>query len=126
MAKVELEAKDRHVLPATLSAKADPGSHRKHLSVPSAILLGCFGNTGPAEGLANVHAGSEAILVLYLDGALLIDLWNETEVPEPMRTHWAAIVEATLHAPIAADSERYRRDDDTRRKPLYVVKHADS
>ena len=34
--------------------------------------------------------GLEAILVLYLDGALLIDLWNEMEVPEPMRTHWAA------------------------------------
>ncbi len=47
------------------------------------------------------------------------------EVPEPMRTHWAAIVEATLHAPIAADSEQYRRDDDTRRTALDVVKHAD-
>ena len=70
--------------------------------------------------------GSEATLILYLDGALLIDLWNELEVPEPMRTHWAAVVEATLHAPIAADSEQYRRDYDTRRTPLDVVRHADS
>jgi hypothetical protein len=70
--------------------------------------------------------GAEATLVLYLDGALLIDLWSEMEVPEPMRTHWAAVIEAKLHAPIAADSEQYRRDDDTRRTPLYVVKHADS
>ena len=43
-----------------------------------------------------------------------------------MRTHWAAVVEATLHAPIATDSEQYRRDDDTRRTPLDVVRHADS
>ena len=41
-----------------------------------------------------------------------------------MRTHWAAVVEATLHAPIATDSEQYRRDDDTRRTPLNVVRHA--
>ncbi len=59
-------------------------------------------------------------------GALLIDLWSEMELPEPMRTHWAAVVEATLHAPIATDSEQYRRDDDTRRTPLNVVRHADS
>lgn len=70
--------------------------------------------------------GSEATLVLYLDGALLIELWNEMEVPEPMRTHWAAVVEATLHAPIAAESELYRRDEDTRRTALDVVMHADS
>ena len=69
--------------------------------------------------------GSEATLVLYLDGALLIDLWNEMEVPEPMRTHWAAVVEATLHAPIAADSEQYRRDEGTRSTSLDIVKHAD-
>ncbi len=68
-----------------------------------------------------VTYGSEAILVLHLDGALLIDLWNEMEVPEPMRTHWAAVIEATLRAPIAAGSEQYRRDDDTRRTPLEVV-----
>lgn len=70
--------------------------------------------------------GDEASLVLYLDGALLIDLWNELEVPEPMRTHWAAVVDATLHKPIAAESDLYRWDEDTRRTPLYVVKHADS
>lgn len=70
--------------------------------------------------------GSEATLVLYLDGALLIDLWNEMELPEPMRTHRAAVVEATLHAPIAADSEQYRRDEGTRSTWLDVVKHADS
>lgn len=70
--------------------------------------------------------GSEATLARYLDGALLIDLWNDMEVPEPMRTHWGAVVEATLSAPIAADSEQYRRDEDTRRTALDVVKHADA
>lgn len=69
--------------------------------------------------------GDESSLILYLDGALLIDLWNEMEVLEPMRTHWAAVIEATLHAPIAADSEQYRWDEDTRRTALDVVKHAD-
>lgn len=70
--------------------------------------------------------GDESSLILYLFGALLIDLWNELHVPEPMRTHWAAVVQATLHAPIAADSEQYRRDEDTRRTALDVVKHASS
>lgn len=67
----------------------------------------------------------EASLIRYLDGALLIDLWNEMEVPEPMRTHWAEVVEATRHAPTATDFEQYRRDEDTRRTPLDVVGHAD-
>lgn len=70
--------------------------------------------------------GDESSLALYLDGALLIDLWSEMEVPEPMRTHWAAVVEATLHKPIPAESKLYRWDEDTRRTPLYVVNHADS
>ena len=43
-----------------------------------------------------------------------------------LTTEGVSVVEATLHAPIATDSEQYRRDDDTRRTPLYVVKHADS
>lgn len=43
-----------------------------------------------------------------------------------MRTYWATVVEATpLYAPIAADSEQHRRDEDTRRTELDVVKHAD-
>lgn len=69
--------------------------------------------------------GSEATLVLYLDGALLIDLWNEMEVPEPMRTHWAAVVEATLQIRIPAEPELLRWDEDTRRTALDVVKHAE-
>jgi transcriptional regulator with XRE-family HTH domain len=69
--------------------------------------------------------GDESSLILYLDGALLIDLWAEMDIPEPMRTHWAAVVEATVHATIAAESERYRWDEDTRRTALDVVKHAD-
>ena len=68
--------------------------------------------------------GDESSLALYLEGALLIDLWSEMHVPEPMRTYWAAVVEATLHAPIAADSEQHRRDEDTRRAAVDVVKHA--
>jgi transcriptional regulator with XRE-family HTH domain len=44
--------------------------------------------------------GDEASLRLFLDAALLIDLWPEMDVPEPMRTHWAAVIDATLQAPI--------------------------
>ncbi|MEN3123941.1 helix-turn-helix domain-containing protein [Janibacter sp. LM] len=70
--------------------------------------------------------GDEPSLIHYLDGALLIDLWNEMEVPEPMRTHWAAVVEATVHAPIPAEHELVRRDEDTRRTAFDVIKHANS
>lgn len=70
--------------------------------------------------------GDEASLIHCVDGALLIDLWNEMEVPEPMRTHWAAVVEATLHAPIPAEHELVRRDEDTRRTAFDIIKHANS
>jgi transcriptional regulator with XRE-family HTH domain len=68
--------------------------------------------------------GSEAWLALYLDGALLIDLWPEMDVPEPMRTHWASVIEATLQAPIPSDYELGQRDEDTRRTSRDVVQHA--
>lgn len=70
--------------------------------------------------------GSEALLALYLDGALLIDLFPEMEVPEPMRTIWAAVVEATVQAPVPTEYELGRRDEDTRRTPRDVIKHASS
>lgn len=70
--------------------------------------------------------GDEASLIHYLDGALLIDLWHEMDVPEPMRTHWAAVIDATLHAPIPPEHEIGRRDEDTRRTAVDVVRHATS
>lgn len=48
------------------------------------------------------------------------------DVPEPMRTHWASVIEAALNAPIPSDYELARRDEDTRRTPRYVVTHANS
>jgi len=68
--------------------------------------------------------GDEASLRLYLDAALLIDLWPEMDVPEPMRTHWAAVIEATMQAPIPSEHELARRDEDTRRTAVDVVNHA--
>lgn len=59
--------------------------------------------------------GDEGSLRLHLDAALLIDLWPEMDVPEPMRTPWAAVIDATLHAPIPPEQEIGRRDEDTRR-----------
>lgn len=70
--------------------------------------------------------GDEASLRLYLDAALLIDLWPEMDVPEPMRNHWATVIEATLQAPIPTEHEMGRRDEDTRRTALDVIKHATS
>ena len=45
-------------------------------------------------------------------------------VPEPMRTHWATVIEATLQAPLPPEHEMGRRDEDTRRTAVDVVKHA--
>lgn len=70
--------------------------------------------------------GDEASLRLYLDAALLIDLWPEMDVPEPMRTHWAAVIEATMEAPIPSKHELARRDEDTRRTAVDIIKHATS
>lgn len=66
----------------------------------------------------------EGSVRLSLDAALLIDLWSEMDVPEPMRTHWAAVIDATLQAPIPPEHEMGRRDEDTRRTALDVIKHA--
>lgn len=69
--------------------------------------------------------GSEAYLVIYLDGALLIDLWNEMDVPEPMRTHWQRVIDKSLNAPISPDAEYYRPGESTRRTPLETVRQVD-
>ena len=69
--------------------------------------------------------GSEASLVIYLDGALLIDLWREMDVPEPMRAHWQRVIDKTLNAPISPDAEYYRSDETTRRTPLETVRQVD-
>ncbi len=54
---------------------------------------------------------------LYLDTALLIDLWPEMDVPEPMRTHWSVVIDATLQAPIPPEHEMGRRDEDPGSRP---------
>lgn len=70
--------------------------------------------------------GDEAHLLLYLDGALLIDLWDELDVPEPVRGLWQSVVDATRQAPAQPEHEYYRRDEETRRSSVQVVKHADA
>ena len=62
----------------------------------------------------------------YLDAALLIDLWSEMDVAEPMRSHWAAVIAATIQAPILREHEIGRRDEDTRRTAIDIVRRADS
>lgn len=70
--------------------------------------------------------GSEPYLLGYLDGALLIGLWPELEAPEPMRTHWSAVIDATLQTPIPTEHELARSDIDTRRTTRDVVRDAPS
>ncbi len=48
------------------------------------------------------------------------------DVPEPMRTEWAAVIDATLHAPIPPEHEIGRFDEDTRLSAVDVIKHATS
>lgn len=68
--------------------------------------------------------GSESYLLGHLDGALLVDLWPELEVPEPMRTHWSAVIDATLQASIPTEYEIARSDMDTRRTTRDVISDA--
>ena len=63
---------------------------------------------------------------LYLDAALLIDLWPEMDVPEPMRTHRSAVIDATLRRPIPPEHEMGRRDEDTRLSAVDVIRHVTS
>lgn len=70
--------------------------------------------------------GDEGSLRLYLDAALLIDLWPEINVPEPMRIHWARVIDATVRAAVPAEHEIGRFAEDTRRTAIDVVKHATS
>lgn len=67
--------------------------------------------------------GDEGSLRLSLDAALLIDLWPELNVPEPMRTHWSAVIDATLRAPGPAEHDPGRRDEVTRRTAVDLVGH---
>lgn len=69
--------------------------------------------------------GDEAHLMLYLDGALLADLWDELDVPEPMRNLWETLVAANRRAPAQPEKDYYLRDEETRRSSVQVVKHAD-
>lgn len=68
--------------------------------------------------------GDEAHLMLYLDGALLVDLWDELHVPDPMRGLWEPIIEANRRAPAQRDKDYYFPNEQTPRSPAQVIKHA--
>lgn len=69
--------------------------------------------------------GDEAHLMLYLDGALLVDLWDELRVPDPMWGLWEPIIEANRRAPAQRDRDYYFPSEQTPRSPAQVVRHAD-
>jgi len=70
--------------------------------------------------------GDEAHLMLYLDGALLADLWDELDVPEPMHNLWEPLIEANRRAPAQPEKDYYLRDQETRRSSVQVIKHANA
>jgi transcriptional regulator with XRE-family HTH domain len=69
--------------------------------------------------------GDEAHLMLYLDGALLVDLWDELRVPDPMWGLWEPIIEANRRAPAQRDRDYYFPNEQTPRSPAQVIRHAD-
>jgi hypothetical protein len=70
-----------------------------------------------------VTQGGEAEFILYVDGALLIDLWDELDLPEPIRGSWDPLIEANRRAPSKADFQVRR--DEKRLDPAEIVGYAD-
>ncbi len=67
--------------------------------------------------------GDEAHFVLYVDGALLIELRDELELPEAIRRAWAPLIEANRRAPWREDV--YVHGGEKRCTTVEVVGHAD-
>jgi hypothetical protein len=40
-----------------------------------------------------IREGDEADLLRYVDGALLVDIWDELVVPRSVRAAWASLIE---------------------------------
>jgi len=43
--------------------------------------------------------GAPEQILRWVDGALLVDLWRELEVPTPVRAAWAPVVQAGAYGP---------------------------
>ena len=43
--------------------------------------------------------GTPEQLIRWVDGALLVDIWSEVEVPRPVRRSWETVVRAGAHGP---------------------------
>lgn len=61
--------------------------------------------------------------MLFLDGALLIELWDDLELSEPIRQAWALIIAKCRN--VATQDGFYIPGDETRHSPVQVIKHAD-
>jgi transcriptional regulator with XRE-family HTH domain len=66
---------------------------------------------------------SEESFVLYVDGALLIDLWDDLDLAEPIREAWAPLIDANRAAPAKTDA--HFRHEATRRETVDVVGYVD-
>lgn len=66
---------------------------------------------------------SEAHFVQYVDGALLIELWDDLELAEPIRQAWAPLIAANRQAPVGGDG--HFRHEATRRDSVDVVRYVD-
>jgi transcriptional regulator with XRE-family HTH domain len=66
---------------------------------------------------------SEEQFVRYVDGALLIDLWDELDLADPIRDAWEPLIAANRRAPAKHDA--YFRHEETRRDTVDVVGYVD-
>jgi transcriptional regulator with XRE-family HTH domain len=66
---------------------------------------------------------SEESFVLYVDGALLIDLWDELDLAEPIRKAWTPLIGANRAAP--AKTDVHFRHEATYRDNVDVVRYVD-
>lgn len=52
--------------------------------------------------------GTDEMILRWVDGALLVDLWPELELPAPIRRRWAPVVRAASRGRSESISDAYR------------------
>jgi transcriptional regulator with XRE-family HTH domain len=52
--------------------------------------------------------GTDMMILRWVDGALLVDLWPELELPAPIRQRWAPVVRAASAGRTESISDAYR------------------
>ncbi|HEX8766832.1 MAG TPA: hypothetical protein VF714_00595 [Jatrophihabitans sp.] len=64
------------------------------------VATGGAGVNGPRL-LAHVRAGGPEDVLRYIDGVLLVDLWNELVLPPDVRAAWWPVIDPLITAHVA-------------------------